>query len=241
MLNYARYAIEQLTKFVTSRGKQQPMPQVSRSSSAPLQRTNAPKGEQKANRESRRRVRANDLARRNDEETPLTPRKLSTDPRSNREIEAFFSSSKSTPLCVESSNLQRQTSASKTQDNDPQLLLRLKRPSVLYFQELTNDFNRTMLRLNKVKRRRINDPDGCRPTRQLASETAAFENARQERRQFKAQEVKSNTRNCCVRLGGRTRGSHWRRPFSGCPTPLWICSSLRRVSSAVSAGERRTR
>jgi hypothetical protein len=200
------------------------MPQVSRLSSTPLHPFNNPKGEQKANRESLRRVRANDLARRNDEDTPLTPRKHALHPHSNRELEAHFfgpsrggsflsdppavrprlrrrarpaetqihlsprdrnsnrksmrlespatpthfqsnreksTGSTGTPACVGSRrshpanhNRAAQTSTKpkpKTPTTLPRFSFRLKRPSVLYFQELTSDFNRTMFRLSESK------------------------------------------------------------------------------------------
>src|SRR5271156_2037096 len=77
------------------------MSQIFRSSNPPLHPSKDPKGEQKANRESLRRVRANDLARRNDKETSLTRRKhgsglmiqpgdINGPTSSNRELEALF-------------------------------------------------------------------------------------------------------------------------------------------------------
>ncbi len=216
------------------------MSQILRSSNPPLQPSKDPKGEQKANRECLRRVRAVnrlcdcraiDLARRIDEETPLTQRKQTLHIHSNREVEALFfgpcrggpsvpftdpppgfsprakprgrprlrcrlhpthppflfrldsaptvyfhpltdesncthvstraagpapPSSTGTPACVESRRAHKpghtraaETSTnpkpnSKTLTTHPSILLRLKRPPLLYFQELTRSFNLTV-------------------------------------------------------------------------------------------------
>src|ERR1700735_1666442 len=58
------------------------------------------KGEQKSNRESLRRVRADDSARRNDDVTAVTQRKERTRTCSNREKEALFSSAKSLQITI---------------------------------------------------------------------------------------------------------------------------------------------
>src|SRR5580658_4797221 len=59
-----------------------------------------PSSAQNSNRESLRRVRADDSARRNDEVTAVTPTKQTVPLSSNREVEALFSTAKRLQITI---------------------------------------------------------------------------------------------------------------------------------------------
>ena len=105
-----------------------------------------------SNRESLRRVRAvNRLcdckavasARRNDDLINVTQTKQTSQPYSNRELEALFSGhDRSAP------RPRKLPTHPKNTTTDPSALLRLKPNPILCFVRVKDSFNRTMLRLN---------------------------------------------------------------------------------------------